>query len=64
MQIFVYLHLACDVIGDLEVNKVGFRSTNLAELSNVMWSFGKSAQMFRISEGDYELPALPQLGAL
>ena len=36
MQIFVYLHLACDVIGDLEVNKVGFRSTNLAELSNVM----------------------------
>ena len=28
--------LTCDVIGDFDVNKIKFRSTNLAELSNTV----------------------------
>ena len=37
MSIVFYFDVACDVIRDPEVNKIKFRSTTLAGLSNAAW---------------------------
>ena len=46
-----YFDLTCDVIGDLEVNKVRFRSTVLAGLSNAVWILKIGPEVSEIEGG-------------